>query len=134
MWQKAESSAYKISTLERLVEQHESKRKDAAHNMMKVQYRMHPDLAEIVSNTFYDGHLQTAPVCHETRSREAPVVFIDVPGKEQRQSYSYCNPEEVKMVVQVCGLLFTATCCSTCCSTQQHHECSHEPVHGLSQP
>jgi hypothetical protein len=98
MWQNAEKAGYTVSLLETLAERPGTQE---YHNMMTTQYRMHPRMASIVSDTFYGGQLETARDVARARKAVAPIVFIDVPGKESSQSHSFHNPAEVQMVVQV---------------------------------
>ena len=98
LWRDAEKNAYTKSFLQRLAER-DGVRSD--HNMMTVQYRMHPKLSDVVSNTFYDGRLLTARSVTSLRRRSTPVLFIEVEGQEQRKGHSFWNPLEVERVVEV---------------------------------
>jgi senataxin len=54
-------------------------------NVLKMQYRMHPDISSIIGNTFYGGVLQDSP----TVSRESyykvfnPFMFLHVPKSSE---------------------------------------------------
>lgn len=72
------------------------------HHLMTMQYRMHPHIASIVSDTFYGGKLTTATSVARARKRTTPVVFVDMPkGTEKRIGTSWKNIEEARRVVEV---------------------------------
>ena len=90
------------------------------------QHRMHPAIATIVSDCFYNGSLKTnARRAIEYRTQdppfrsvapatlpETPIVFIDMPYSRERYGYKGCdsppawsNSDEVEAVVRALGLL-----------------------------
>ena len=98
-WKRAEEFKYDISLLQRLVERkgvHEN------HNLMTVQYRMHPKQAEIVSSVFYNGRLTTAREVAAQRERSAPVVFMDASGREEKHGTSFKNYEGGERSCEAC--------------------------------
>lgn len=51
-----------------------------AVNVLKVQYRMHPDISKIVGGIFYGGVLQDSPqVVEAEKSKFSPFIFLHVP-------------------------------------------------------
>jgi superfamily I DNA and/or RNA helicase len=87
---------------------------------------MHPAIAKIVSDCFYEGSLQTNPrTAEEFRTRqppvrsiepnslpETPIVFIDMPYSRERHGYkggdsppAWSNADEVEAVVRALTLL-----------------------------
>ena len=95
-WGKASKHYYDVSLLQRLASTAPSQ-----HNLMTVQYRMHPSLANIVSSTFYKGALTTAPAIEAKRTRPTPVLFVDVDGHELSKDNSFLNDDEVKAVIKL---------------------------------
>lgn len=92
---------------------------------LTAQHRMHPSIAELVSNCFY-GDLKTDPTCEERYAVEsrpftstdesrfplAPIVVIDMPyvqstpnQKEGDQYPAWHNPLEVRAAIEALGLL-----------------------------
>ncbi len=91
------------------------------------QYRMHPAIARIVSDCFYDGDLITNPKKERTfltgtcpivpldtkRLPDSPVVFIDMPfsraeepgGRAGDRAPPWSNPQEANAVVEALRLL-----------------------------
>jgi superfamily I DNA and/or RNA helicase len=59
-WDEAEKYKYDVSLLKVLME-----RLPHGHNMMTIQYRMHKDIAKIVSDTFYSKKLTTGAIKRE---------------------------------------------------------------------
>lgn len=97
-WKSAGDYAYNVSLLQRLAQ-----RPGVAdhHNLMVVQYRMHPQIAKLVSDTFYGGRLTTAAAVAAARHRHVPVKFVNVDGREQGHGTSFLNMEEANMVVDI---------------------------------
>jgi superfamily I DNA and/or RNA helicase len=89
---------YSVSLLERLAT-HPSTAAD--HNLMTIQYRMHPHIAKVVSSIFYEDKLTTASTVACQRKRANPIRFIDVQGQEEKQGFSFKNLSEVSTVVRV---------------------------------
>jgi superfamily I DNA and/or RNA helicase len=95
-WKRAEEFEYDVPLLQHLV-----KNAPDGLNMMTVQYRMHPALADIISSVFYQDRLSTAPSVAALRDRERPVVFVDNSGSEVKVGTSFKNKQEVKAIVQL---------------------------------
>ena len=95
---------------------------------LTAQHRMHPSIAELVSNCFY-GDLKTDPTCEERFSGEprpftsedesrlplAPIVVIDMPYVQSTQNQkdgdqypAWHNPLEVQAAIEALGLLRSA--------------------------
>ncbi|BBN90132.1 AAA domain-containing protein [Azospira sp. I09] len=95
---------------------------------LTAQHRMHPAIAELVSNCFY-GNLKTDPTCEkrfaveprpftsadENRLPLAPIVVIDMPyvqstpNQKQGDQYpAWHNPAEVRAAIEALGLLRSA--------------------------
>lgn len=94
-------------------------------SMLSVQYRMHPYIAELVSDVFYDGKLTTAPekesfylnsaACKpfyfstpEVLKQSAPVVWIDMPDLQSTKGMTqgealprWHNETECKAVIEL---------------------------------
>lgn len=68
---------------------------------MVMQYRMHPHIAEIVSDIFYNGRLVTAPSVVAARRRRVAVHFIDVAGSESSEGTSFKNIQEARTVLEI---------------------------------
>ncbi|NXK36455.1 SETX helicase, partial [Piprites chloris] len=73
---------------------------------LTVQYRMHPDICLFPSNYVYGRTLKTAKAIEENRcSSDWPfqpyLIFDVVDGREERDSDSYSNPREVKLVMEL---------------------------------
>jgi AAA domain len=94
--------------------------------MLSMQHRMHPAIAKIVSNTFYEGKLQSAPRCvkhYEThaaplRSRRPPevpihpVLWVDMPWGQEQKGHALVerrpgprNHSEVSAVLEMLAVL-----------------------------
>ena len=65
--------------------------------MLKTQYRMPLRLAQIVSELFYEGKLDSGP---NVSKAENPVSFYNVDGKETKRGTSYINEDEVQAVLR----------------------------------
>lgn len=95
-----------------------------AHKLT-AQHRMHPSIAELVSNCFY-GDLKTDPACEkrfaseprpftsadESRLPLAPIVVIDMPYVQSTQNQkhgerhpAWHNPAEVRAAIEALSLL-----------------------------
>jgi hypothetical protein len=70
--------------------------------MLSIQYRMHPDIARIVSDLFYDRRLTTDPGVVKTCGRlPGPALqWLDYPGtsEESDDAKKRCNKREVEEV------------------------------------
>ena len=70
--------------------------------MLTIQYRMHPDVCDLVSKQFYDRHLQTAPPVAALRTADSAngLRWIDYPDAyaESRARVQKCNPVEVELI------------------------------------
>ena len=97
-WKKAGDYAYNVSLLQHLAQRPGV---PADHNLMVMQYRMHPHIATIVSDVFYGGRLITAPSVIAARRHQVPVQFVDVAGSEQAHGTSFRNIQEVRTVVEI---------------------------------
>lgn len=97
-WRKATEKGYKTSLLERLAK-HLHRSPD--HNLLQIQYRMHPHIAKLVSSIFYEDKLRTASSVAQTRMRDDPLQFIDVDGEEEKQGFSFKNLAEVSTVCHI---------------------------------
>ena len=78
--------------------------------MLKVQYRMHPAIANFPSKAFYEGELlsgtppsaRRAPVGFDWPVPAVPLAFVDVPdGAERSDGSSQTNPAEAQKIVNV---------------------------------
>eukprot|EP00434_Breviolum_minutum_P001317 symbB.v1.2.001158.t1/scaffold47.1/size388503/13 len=76
-------------------------------HQLREQYRMHPNIANVVSNLFYAGRLLTpASVTEERKSQESrPLIWLDVQGREEAPNKSYMNHAEVSACVKVVSRL-----------------------------
>jgi superfamily I DNA and/or RNA helicase len=70
--------------------------------MLTIQYRMHPDVCDLVSKQFYDRKLQTAPPIAALRTADSAngLRWLDYPDAhaESRARDKKCNPVEVKLI------------------------------------
>ncbi|CAK4072172.1 unnamed protein product [Aphanomyces euteiches] len=98
-WRLADQFGYNQSFLERFASAPNNL--DKSHNMMTIQYRMHPSMATVVSALFYNGRVTTAPMVVEARSRSKPFRFIHVDGAEEEENYSFFNQSEIERVVEI---------------------------------
>ncbi|CAK4641619.1 unnamed protein product [Aphanomyces euteiches] len=98
-WRLANQFGYNQSFLERLASTPNNL--DESHNMMTIQYRMHPAMATVVSALFYNGRVTTAPSVVEARSRSKPLRFIHVDGEEENKNFSFFNRHEIERVVEI---------------------------------
>ncbi|USX18851.1 AAA domain-containing protein [Oxalobacteraceae bacterium OTU3REALA1] len=90
------------------------------------QHRMHPAIATLVSNSFYDGDLKTDAGCasefesarrpfdvvDQERLPDSPVIFIDMPYRQTtpnsptaERKPNYHNPDELEAVINVLAQL-----------------------------
>ncbi|MEZ0169492.1 AAA domain-containing protein [Microvirga sp. TS319] len=83
------------------------------------QHRMHPVIATVISECFYDGKLETAPAraneverdpppftITDPRLPSSPIVFVDLPYMQSEagaaeQLPTYHNPAELKAVLEI---------------------------------
>ncbi|PPQ19406.1 hypothetical protein CV770_10385 [Bradyrhizobium sp. AC87j1] len=90
------------------------------------QHRMHPAIATVISECFYDGTLDTPKerqaefdteqppfTITDARLPSSPIVFIDLPyvqreGNAGEQRPTYHNPAELQAVLSVLGMLKAA--------------------------
>jgi superfamily I DNA and/or RNA helicase len=90
------------------------------------QHRMHPAIATVISECFYDGTLETPEereaefyseqppfTITDGRLPSSPIVFIDLPyvqreGSAGEQRPTYHNPAELKAVLSVLAMLEAA--------------------------
>ncbi|KAF0687335.1 Aste57867_20915 [Aphanomyces stellatus] len=70
-------------------------------NMLTTQYRMHPVMANLVSDLFYKKKLKTALVTTKARQRPQPLQFVQVHGCQEPQGTSWFNELEVEQVVSI---------------------------------
>ena len=106
-------------------ERSDQRRRRVATELLQ-QHRMHPVIAHVVSECFYDGRLQTAP----ERAREAegeaapfasadarlpasPIVFVDLPYMQSEagaseQTPTFHNPAELEAVLAALRLVRAA--------------------------
>jgi hypothetical protein len=96
-WQAAASRRYNVSLMERLLVGGRSA------TMLTEQYRMHPEISDIVSRCFYKGRVATAAVTARARQHPLPANFIEVGGEEDRPrgATSWQNEMEADVVVEV---------------------------------
>lgn len=116
----ASREGFKISMLERLIEQHG----ETLHRRLGVQYRMHEQIMDFSSTEFYDGtlvahesvagHLLSDDDFYDTDILDAsPVTFIDTAGADfveelEPDGLSKRNPQEAGIVVKKVEQLFEA--------------------------
>lgn len=90
---------YSVSLLQRLAERRGA---PLDYNLMTVQYRMHPSIARILSDTFYRGSLVTADSVVAARKRNEPVKCIHVHnGWESQSGTSWINWNEANRVANI---------------------------------
>ncbi|NWV39043.1 SETX helicase, partial [Grantiella picta] len=108
---KAQQYGYDQSLMARLQRHLEEQvQRNVLHSLpvvqLTVQYRMHPDICLFPSNYVYGRTLKTARAIEESRcSSEWPfqpyLIFDVADGREERANDSYCNPREVKLVMEL---------------------------------
>ncbi|NXS38520.1 SETX helicase, partial [Pomatostomus ruficeps] len=108
---KAQQYGYDQSLMARLQRHLEEQvQRNVLHSLpvvqLTVQYRMHPDICLFPSNYVYGRMLKTAKAIEENRcSSEWPfqpyLIFDVADGREERDNDSYCNPREVKLVMEL---------------------------------
>ncbi|MEM7029427.1 MAG: AAA domain-containing protein [Chloroflexota bacterium] len=110
----AAKAGFNISLLERLITQSEAE----LSRLLTVQYRMHQDIAEFASQSFYEGRLESDPsVAHHVLSdlphvtendlTETPIHFIDTAGASYDEALepdgeSRLNPLEAELILKKC--------------------------------
>ncbi|XP_060107571.1 probable helicase senataxin [Heteronotia binoei] len=77
---------------------------------LTTQYRMHPDICLFPSNYIYGRTLKTDRQTEETRCSskwpfQSYLLFDVRDGQEQRESDSFANPQEVKLVIELMKLI-----------------------------
>eukprot|EP00916_Digyalum_oweni_P020809 GHVL01034671.1.p1 GENE.GHVL01034671.1~~GHVL01034671.1.p1 ORF type:complete len:794 (-),score=133.43 GHVL01034671.1:370-2505(-) len=100
---RAEDSGYEQSLFQRL------QLAGVPVNMLKIQYRMHPQISQFPSRAFYEGKLEDAEnivsMCGEQVFWNLPcfkpLVFFHVEATEVKEGSSTCNPEEAIFVVHI---------------------------------
>lgn len=97
-------------------------------NMLNIQHRMHPDIANIVSTTVYNGELKNHPEKVEHFSSHSPfyfkesnlkglnsdnaIIWVDLPDKQSKlgmKSFEkkYVNQQEIKIIIELLSKLTT---------------------------
>lgn len=71
--------------------------------MLSIQYRMHPEICQVVSNLFYGGRLTTCPAISLSRcavSRPRPIQWLDYPDMcaESSDRKKRCNDIEIDLI------------------------------------
>eukprot|EP01061_Rhynchopus_euleeides_P025052 TRINITY_DN403_c0_g1_i12.p1 TRINITY_DN403_c0_g1~~TRINITY_DN403_c0_g1_i12.p1 ORF type:complete len:1519 (+),score=380.13 TRINITY_DN403_c0_g1_i12:1436-5992(+) len=90
---KAQKSGLGCSSLERL---HDS----SSHTMLKVQYRMAPEILLWPNRFFYNGKLCNSPFWEEKEKwKDCHYRLVDVPGKQHKVGTSYRNADEAAAIV-----------------------------------
>nr|XP_034958105.1 probable helicase senataxin isoform X1 [Zootoca vivipara] len=112
---KAEDYGYGQSLMERLCRQLNGQLQEKVINRLPVlcltiQYRMHPEICLFPSNYVYDHALKTDGWTEENRFSNnwpfLPYLLFDVlDAQERRESDSFINLEEVKLVVELMKLI-----------------------------
>ena len=82
--------------------------------LLETQYRMHPKIAEFISNTFYEGKLENGLTKEERTNKvfnkdfgwpnkDFPIVFINVEGKDKisTSGTSYINESECLTLIKI---------------------------------
>ena len=110
---KLETKGYGISLFERLLNA------GSPHLLLNMQYRMHPEISQWPSNTYYNGDLQDGTnvmMSGRTPSWQLngeelfrPYTFISRHGSEERNpnTKSYCNKAEANVVLSFLQRLLT---------------------------
>ncbi|KAL9714395.1 hypothetical protein Ac2012v2_002708 [Leucoagaricus gongylophorus] len=71
---------------------------------LNIQYRMPPQMGELISETVYDGCLSSNPR-HPINNQIMACHFVDVHGQEKRKEDSFMNEEERDIVLQIAKYL-----------------------------
>ncbi|KAG6862497.1 hypothetical protein C0995_000044 [Termitomyces sp. Mi166 len=67
---------------------------------LDTQYRMPPQIGDIISDLVYDGKLKSSPLHPITNTIQA-CYFIDISGQEERNENSYINLPECDAVIEL---------------------------------
>ncbi|KAG6900797.1 hypothetical protein C0993_000116 [Termitomyces sp. T159_Od127] len=67
---------------------------------LDTQYRMPPQIGDIISDLVYDGKLKSNPLHPITNTTQA-CYFVDIPGQEERMENSYVNFAECDAVLKL---------------------------------
>ncbi|KAH0585272.1 hypothetical protein H2248_008514 [Termitomyces sp. 'cryptogamus'] len=67
---------------------------------LDTQYRMPPQIGNIISDLVYDGKLKSNPL-HPITEKTQACRFIDIPGQEERNEDSYMNLSECDAVIKL---------------------------------
>jgi len=75
------------------------------HDFLNTQYRMHESLMQVPNLLFYNNLIKCGYQGNPWKKfmySNSPFLFIDVPsGKEQLKGTSFCNHEEVDVIVKL---------------------------------
>ncbi|KAJ1458505.1 P-loop containing nucleoside triphosphate hydrolase protein [Pelagophyceae sp. CCMP2097] len=106
-WRDAKRRGYVTSLLERLAAAPRSTAPSTT--TLREQYRMHPQICNIVSSTFYDNSLMTPSSVISQRPLRQAVAFIDYGSQRQfhenRNGSSFTNDYEAGICAQVVSAL-----------------------------
>lgn len=69
-------------------------------HLLTTQYRMHPDIAAVMSNLMYEGRLATPPHVGIS-SRAHALCWVDPDGTEDQKGTSYINEREAACIVEL---------------------------------
>lgn len=76
--------------------------------ILSIQYRMHPNISELPSKVFYNGHLKDGPdmarnsaALWHARNVYGPYRFFNVEGIEMKAGTSTKNPQEALVAVEL---------------------------------
>jgi len=67
---------------------------------LDTQYRMPPQIGDIISEAVYDAKLKSNPL-HPITEKTTACYFIDVPGKERKMNDSFKNEAEMEAVIKL---------------------------------
>lgn len=91
-----DNNMYDVSMMERLL------KGNRQFHLLTIQYRMHDDLCNIVSELFYDGLLISDKSCHNNTSNET-IEWINVIGLDKRTNNgSFFNVAELNSIKSLC--------------------------------
>lgn len=104
----AHSTHYKWSMMWRLIEEN-----NEPNLMLTIQYRMHPHICQWPSSQYYGDRLITSPqilpmkLLSSAGITSRPYAIYEVSGQDITEDYSYsiCNHEEAKYVMDIIGLI-----------------------------
>ena len=78
-WQGARECGYDVSLMERMTQSAKF-----PQFMLREQYRMHPAMCRVVSDSFYRGQLCTAAATSPRRTHPLPTCFIESGGADEK--------------------------------------------------